>query len=114
MKTKDKDYELFKMAVYWNLVPALKILRKLKRNQVQKIANQASEISEREPLHLTSQQFVIADVKEKPLTGVHIVALMVAGLWILCNEDESIAGALLNDWSDLPLFSLLSLSDGEE
>ncbi len=83
-------------------------LRALPRNRVQAIAEQASQQSDRAPLHQTPEP--IFEVPEwepdKRLTGGQVLTLLVLSLWVLCSENEQVAAPLVESW---PIREILML-----
>jgi hypothetical protein len=73
------------------------------RAEILTVTAQASEHSMTHPLHLVglNERFRVPAWRERPITAAAVVALMVFGLWVLCNEDERLASSLLDDWPEI-------------
>lgn len=99
----------FRFAVMWRVAAALPRLRTLSRADVLRIGQEASDACEQQPMHLTDRTFLLpAWNPETPRSGAQVVALMLACLWVACEEDERQAAALLADWPELPCYAALS------
>ncbi len=102
------------VAVMWFGAGMLPRLRTISREQLQQVAEQAGEISLGYPLHMAgpAKQFLVPqwDATNK-LSGCQVVALMVFGLWVLCNEDKEIAGGLYDSW---PIAEAVLLAGAKE
>ncbi len=83
-------------------------LRDLPRHQVKTIAEQASNESDRAPLHQMPKPIfhVPAWEPDKKLTGGQVITLLVLCLWVLCGENEQVAAPLVESW---PIMEILLL-----
>lgn len=91
-------------SVMWHVASVLPRLRRMNRDAVIAIGQEASAISEVNPLHMVDQRFAVAGYGEN-LTGFQVVALMVAVVWILCGESARVAAPLVAMYPDLPQFA---------
>lgn len=86
-------------AVMFHGAAMLPRLRTMPREQVQKVAQEAGDISLGYPLHMAGRKtFMVPSWGEKELSGMQVVALMVFGLWVLCGEREEMCSALVESW----------------
>lgn len=100
-------------AVMWFGVGMLPLLRRMPLERVQKIANEASDISVMTPLHLMGpdKQFVVPSWNDEKLSGCQVITLMVFGLWVMCGEDKEAARPLYEKW---PIAEAVLLANARE
>ena len=95
----DSNPALFS-AIMWHGAAFLPLLRQMPWEQVQKIAEQASQHSLENPLHLmgAAKNFSVPLWQQEKMSGAQVLALMVFSLWVLCGEDEQKAEPLVRAW----------------
>lgn len=99
--TPNPESESMKIAVMWYGVGMLPMLRKASREQLICIMKEADKHNMAEPLWMCPKpQFMVPCWSEQPLTGCQVIALMVFGLWVSCEESEELASGLMNYWGD--------------
>lgn len=104
--------EQMKMAVMWYMVGQLPELRKYPYALVKQITEEASQLSAENALHLVhTKEYVVPSWGPQKLSGGQVISLMVAGLWVLCGEDECIAHPVVDQW---PIREALALCGKKE
>ena len=96
--------EPFRCAIYFHIVKDLARLRAMTFIERKALLAECEGHSLRDPLHLagTKPQYLCPHFDQKhPLTGAHVVALMVAALWVQIGERLEMAGALFDGWPEL-------------
>jgi hypothetical protein len=87
-------------SVMFHMAAMLPMLREMSEEQVTLISDEANQHSMEFPLHAATDKdkFSVPSWKEDKLSGMQVVALMVASLWILCKEDASRCQPLVDKW----------------
>lgn len=100
--------DLLKIAVMWYGAGILPRLRAMDREGLQRLTNKASQLSQECPLHLIhAPEFEILELDSEKLTGGQVIAVMVFGLYVLCGENDKMAGALLESWPEIKMAKAL-------
>jgi len=89
-----------KMATMWYMVGIIPELRLMSFQELKAMLDECGELSLREPLHqIHESKFLVKnfDIYIK-CTGVYVIALIVAGLWIACGEKEEMTSSLCETW----------------
>jgi hypothetical protein len=76
-------------------------LRRLPREQVQAIADEASAQTLLSPVWTVHEpRYTVSSYghTHQQFTGVQVIALLVFSLWVLCGEDEKLAAPLVAAW----------------
>ncbi len=97
------QHTALRMAVMWHGVAFLPRLRALPRAELHRACTQASDLSGERVLHMApdaaSQEFELpAFPWHRRLSGAQVIAVMVFGLWVLCDEREELCSGLVEAW----------------
>jgi len=97
-------------AIMWHGAAFLTLLRQMPYEQVQKIAEQASQHSLEFPLHMAGpkDKFSVPLWREEKMSGAQVMALLVTCLWVLCGEKEEMCEGLVRAWPIREIVTLTS------
>ena len=96
-------------AVVFHGASMLPRLRTMTRKEIDAAAQQARVHSMEFPLHMATakDKFDVPLWSDQSLSGAQAIALMVASLWMLCNEDDRLCGPLVERW---PIREMVALA----
>ena len=112
----DDDTVRLEMATVFYISSYLPILREYNaciggRIRLGTIAEETLELSLANALQYEHKvKFTVPSFRLNPLTGVQVIALQVAVLWVLCGEDEALARELFDAW---PIREAVLLAGGK-
>ena len=95
----------------WHMAAMLPRLRTMTREQVTLVADEANQHGMEFPLHLATKKdkFDVPSWSKEKLSGMQVIAIIVASLFVMCDEDFDRCAPLADVW---PLKEAVALCRG--